>query len=271
MTTLNDLRGLSVLITRPEGQGDKLALAIESRGGRALLVPLLEIAPLDDPLSLQRIKNLQHYQLALFISSNAAREGVRHIKEYWAQLPQALSLLAIGPGTAKELEALHSRVTVADSGTRSEDLLRRPELQNLQGTSIALFRGRGGRELLADTLRARGASVDYIELYERHTPGITTEQLSALMSANTINVITVTSSQILENLLKLVASNKAFRGLIPLLVASQRISNEAHAAGFVNVINVAGADDLSMLNGLAVVAQELNTRSDTNMTRKQEV
>ena len=52
----------------------------------------------------------------------------------------------------------------------SEGLLALPELANVAGNRIVIFRGAGGRELLHSMLAARGARVEQIECYRRARP-----------------------------------------------------------------------------------------------------
>ena len=78
----------------------------------------------------------------------------------------------------------------------SEGLLALPELQNVAGMRVMIFRGDGGRELLGDTLKARGATVEYVTCYLRSKSDL---DVGALLTA-TPDALTVTSSEALSHL-----------------------------------------------------------------------
>jgi uroporphyrinogen-III synthase len=63
------------------------------------------------------------------------------------------------------------------------------------GKRIAIFRGDGGRELLADTLRERGAEVDCITCYRRSGPSDGAAPLLAAWRAGQLAALTVSSSE----------------------------------------------------------------------------
>ncbi len=252
------LKGLSVLITRPEGQGRSLGDAITKAGGKPVFFPLLRITPIQDEQSQAQVRKtiqrLDNYDMAIFISSNAVKYGLEWVNQYWPQFPRGLKVFAIGPVTAEALDGIELNVISSPSGMQSEDLLSLPELQHVAGVKIALFRGRGGRELLANTLRDRGALIDCIETYDRAIPDYGPKDLITSISGNDINVLCVTSLQILDSLCQLVDINKGSISLLPLLVPSERIRQAALAAGFLHVFNSAGATDQAILSGLEIVA-----------------
>lgn len=263
----DSLAGLSVLLTRPAEQVQVIADAVVAQGGHVTLLPLLEIVPITSGPEMERIKTsvlaLDNYDHAIFISTNAATLGLEWIENYWPQMPQTLDAYAVGPGTAKILKRLAWKVHCSDVGVTSEDLLRLQGLNELQGKRIALFRGEGGRELLAETLRARGARVDYIEVYRRRTPIHQTLQVLKQIQNAKVNVVVATSMQILESLLALCESqsngDKAAAALLSLLrastllVPSQRVVERAQEAGFSNVLDAGGADDKTMLAAMLEV------------------
>lgn len=267
------LKGVNVLLTRPALQAVKLAKRIEQLGGAVLSLPLLEIDPIQDKPSIERVKSmimgLDQYDVALFISTNAASLGMEWISQYWPQLPVDLQAYAVGPSTAEVLQDLPWPVHFSSTGVTSEDLLALPGLQDISGKRVALFRGQGGRELLAQTLRERGARVDYIELYQRREPHYDRETTLALMRSKQINTVVLTSQQILESFLRLLglsvdssgatqeSRDKADAALLSLLrtlrivVPSRRVREVALEAGFSRVIQASGADDESILDSLA--------------------
>src|SRR4029453_8518581 len=124
--------------------------------------------PPADTVALERAhERLSHYQLAIFISTNAVEYGAPDAKRW----PTTLVTFAPGPGTAEALAA----VGIADARIPagqfdSEGLLAFPELADVEGKRIVIFRGDDGRELLGDTLRARGAQVEYVACYRRAKP-----------------------------------------------------------------------------------------------------
>lgn len=252
------LSGINVLLTRPAAQSAALASAITGLGGNVCELPLIEIEPVTETDACETIKsrilNLDHYYAAIFISTNAARMGMQWIDRYWPQLPVGLSAYAVGPGTADVLKEFDWPVFVSDRGVTSEDLLALPGLRQVDGKKIALFRGVGGRELLAETLRERGAAVDYLELYHRHTPDYSQDVLADLIQDQHVNAIVVSSAQILDVLLHLLHQDVAKLTTIPLIVPSERVRQRALDAGIHIVINAGGADESSVIKSLKAVA-----------------
>ncbi|MGE5945877.1 MAG: uroporphyrinogen-III synthase, partial [Betaproteobacteria bacterium] len=77
MTAGGRLAGRTIVVTRPLAQSASLAAAIRAEGGDALVFPLLEIAPTDDPGALaEAAARLADYALAIFISPNAVEHAL---------------------------------------------------------------------------------------------------------------------------------------------------------------------------------------------------
>lgn len=259
------LSNISALLTRPEGQTAQLAARILAAGGAVQSLPLLAINAIEERGDIERVKaailSLDNYEVAIFISTNAATLGLGWIDQYWPQLPMGLEAYAVGPGTARILEGLPWQVHCSSTGVTSEDLLNLPGLKSVEGKRIALFRGQGGRELIANALRERGARVDYIELYQRSTPHYEVEELLSIFESSKPNLVVLTSLQIFEAYLALIARLHSFndreaRALISLLqaptliVPSERVRQSALSAGFTQVINAGGADDQTVFSAL---------------------
>ncbi len=266
MSDAVSLNGMRVLVTRPAGQGEGLIEAIRRAGGDAVSLPLLKIEPVTEQHRQAEIRKLiqclDDYQVLIFISTNAVRYGLDWIFQYWPNFLLGADVVAVGPTTAAALADLPCEVHQSASGMSSEDILELSVLQEVQGKKIALFRGVGGRELLADTLRRRGARVDYIETYERLPVSGAGNQLAQLLQRERIDAMSVTSGQILDSLCQLVDISDTGFKLIPLLVPSERIRQQAQAAGFVRVVCSRGSTDSAILAGLVAIAEQQSDRPD---------
>jgi uroporphyrinogen-III synthase len=241
---MSALTGLNVVVTRPREQAVSLAQRIVQEGGNSILFPLLEISPVADPRPLRQIvARLSQFNLAIFISPNAVRYGM----EALGTLPATLKIATVGQGSAKALRALGVTEIIAPQDKfDSEALLALPELQNVVGWRVVIFRGDAGRELLGDTLKARGATVEYAACYQRAKPQL---DAAALFAAHP-DIITVTSSEALAYLWEMLdAQDKSKAVAMPLFVQHERIAQAAQKLGWREVITTEGGDD-GLLNGL---------------------
>ena len=230
----NDLSSLRVMVTRPAQQAGPLIQQLQAAGASPWPFPLLEITPSTSPQLDQLISQLDKYDIAIFISPNAVRYGIAAVNQR-RNWPKALQLASIGKGSAQELETRLGRPVdiVPTNGSDSEALLENPALQTVAGKQIVIFRGQQGRELLANTLRARGAEVDYAEVYERHRPDVDPAPLNSALQAGSIDVILISSIEALDNLLSMVeAANLEALYQIPLVVIHPRQAERAQKAGF---------------------------------------
>ncbi len=193
------LAGRGVLVTRPVGQAGELAAAIERAGGRAIRFPAIEIQGREPETIDREQAALPAADVVFFASPNAVEFGFAA-----AALP-GTRLAAIGPATAAALRARGRGPDIqAANGFDSEALLEEPELQDVRGRVIRIVRGDRGRELLATTLRARGATVDYLSVYRRlparHAQA-ELDELERLWRGGGVDIVTVMSVETLDNLL----------------------------------------------------------------------
>jgi len=246
------LRGKRVLVTRPEAQAGSLAALIAAHEGAAVCIPLIDIAPVEDwqPLD-DALVRLDSFSLAVFISPNAVEFGLSRIlsRRPW---PQTLRAAAIGPGTVRRLgDSGITGVIVPEGRFDSEALLDLPAFQagQIAGKNVLILRGNGGRELLAETLRVRGASVECVTCYHRSAPADGTALMSLLRN-NRLDAVTLSSSEGLRNLLELLDTGSRERLLaLPVFVPHQRIAEEARRLGLRRVV-LTGPADAGLVEGL---------------------
>lgn len=239
------LVGRGIVVTRPAQQSGPLAGRISAAGGEAILFPVLEIIDTPDlqPL-IDVIARLDDYQLAVFISPNAVVRAMKQVKAR-RQWPVTMRVAAIGKGSVRELERFGvSGVLAPERHFDSEHLLELPELQAVAGQRVVIFRGDGGRELLGDTLAARGARVDYVECYRRARPAADAAPLLQAWAGNRLNAVTITSSEGMRNLFAMVGpSGQPLLQQTPLFAPHPRIAAVARELGCRNVIESAPGDD----------------------------
>lgn len=248
MTAL-PLAGMGVAITRPSDQAKKLNALIEAAGGHVILFPLIEIVGLDDYSQFEHeIAQIAEYDWIIFISSNAVQHGMPHLLKH--PIPSYLRFAAIGPVTASELQDFGiQNVLIPQGRYDSEALLSLTELQEMQGKKVMIVRGIGGREVLAETLKSRGAGVTFAECYQRINPQNNMNILHQAWANQQLQAIVVTSSEAMRYLLDL-ASHAPWLREVTLCVNHARIAEQPIAMGLkVKVADAPG--DEAMLAALS--------------------
>lgn len=236
------LAGCGIVITRPADQAGTLARLVQQAGGEAILFPLLEIVPLSDYQHFDAlVDTLDTFDWAVFISSNAVQHGMSRLLAR-RNLPQNLRYAAIGPMTAAELAGYGVHTVLAPTDRfDSESLLNLPEMQAVDGKRCVIFRGVGGRDLLATTLKNRGADVAFAECYQRTNPSLDHRQLAHLWENGRLQALVVTSSEALRNLLDL-AGDAGWLKASPIFVNHPRIAEAAGEKGLQAIIARAPGD-----------------------------
>lgn len=268
------LNGWRVLNTRPDAQAEKWQQALTEAGAVTVRLPLMAIEALTDSAQIQAIKDrimsVSDYQHAIFVSQNAAHYGLDWLDQYWPELPYELKFYAVGRATAQCLSDYGCRVIEAGNTMNSEALLALPSLQDLTHQKVVIFRGLGGRPLLAEQLELRGAQVDYCELYRRVFPRDGAERiLSDAAWGNDNDIVAVHSGESLLNWCQLLGDmaaaktpptqahkasqlpyNQQHLRQLTLLVPGQRVAQLAREHQFTRIVVADNASDHAMLEAL---------------------
>jgi len=245
------LLGKTIVITRPKEQAAHLAELIRQAGGEALIFPAVEIHDVADASSVHAlIDQLDNYDLAIFISPTAVARAMALISMR-RTLPPKLQIAAIGQGSARELKQRGvDRVLTPASRFDSEALLELPEMQQMSAKRVVIFRGVGGRDLLAETLRQRGAKVDYAECYQRARPDASAAELLGRGARNEIQAMVVTSAESLKNLYEMVGEQgAAWLRTTPVFVPHSKIELAGRRLGLTRLIVAPGGDE-GLLQGI---------------------
>ena len=231
------LKGLKVVVTRPQHQAETLCKLIEDHGGKAIRFPMIEINISENQqVAKTLLNNINQYDIGIFISRNAVDWTMKLLGDKQSAL-ERLNIYAIGAATADMLKQSLLKNVITNDGTNSESLLDVDILSanEISGKKVIIFRGEGGREYLATTLRERGAQVDYAEVYRRDCPEYDQDFINQLWKFNAPDVVIVTSDSGLENLFTLL--NYEQRNLLlskQLVIMGKRMFDSSINFGFTN-------------------------------------
>jgi uroporphyrinogen-III synthase len=239
---IGPLAGATVVLTRPAGSVQPLRRRVRALGGTTLALPgvSLHAAP-DAAAALLALRQARAADFVVFISPAAVRFA-------FALLPglrftRATQVCAIGASTANALQRQGvSQVLWPRERADSEGLLALPQLAHVRGKQVVLIGAPGGRELLADTLRARRARVAHAPVYARRAPRFNRRQFAALEQARAPLITVLSSAEVLDNL-RAVLPLELFARLAAgeLVVSSARLAAAARASLFGNVHVAASA------------------------------
>ncbi len=255
MTVLN---GAGVLITRPVHQSGELARLVEKAGGIPVLFPVIEIKPADSAARLlSRFHALSKPDLAIVISSNAANYGAPLLTEL---NEQDISLAAIGPTTAKTMAHLgFAPQIVPAGGFNSEALLAEESFRELDNRKVLILRGQNGRELLGDSLKQRGATVNYLAVYRRVLPQPKSgevERIESMWAEGGIQFVVANSVETLDNLAGLLSPDgQRLLRASRIVTISERVVRKANQIGIAKPALVTHEpNDQAVLNAMTACA-----------------
>ncbi len=246
-----NLNGWRVLVTRPAHQAEALCRLLQQQGAEPIRFPTLCIEPSSDiPRARSQLARLADFDLAVWVSPNAIAQTLSWTE---GRLPTGTQYAVVGKASARALQQAGYAVAFQPiDGSDSEALSALPGLQQIAGWRVLIIRGEGGRELLADTLRQRGAIVEYAEVYRRGLPDVDGIALSQRWQAEGIDAVTVTSNQALEHLHQLLdTTGRACLQHTPLIAVSPRATELARRMGHKAAVHIAAeASDAAVLAAL---------------------
>jgi len=251
------LAGLNILVTRPLHQSTALAASIRSLGGNPIVLPTLEIADVADLSPLYEIiDRLNEFDWAIFVSPNAVNKAMPLITAR-SVLPSHLRIAAVGKGTADSLMQYGiGDVLIPKDKFDSEALLECKEFDEMAGKRVVIFRGLGGRQLLGNTLKQRGAAVEYAECYVRKKPMIDTASLLSVWSQGQLHAVVVTSSEGLHNLFDIIGElGQQLLKVTPVITTHERIAQAAKQLGLEKIVIAPSPGDAGVMESIRTYFQ----------------
>jgi uroporphyrinogen III methyltransferase/synthase len=155
------LHGRTIAVTRARPQASALAARLRELGAGVVEAPAIRTRPLEAELPALAV-----YDLVCVTSPNGAAELFARLGAAGrdARALAGLVVAAIGPGTARALKEHGIVADVVPERAVAEGLVS--GLAGMDVRRALIVRAREGRDVLPDALRARGADVDVVALYE---------------------------------------------------------------------------------------------------------
>ncbi len=189
------LAGRTVAVTRARPEASGLARRLRALGAVVLEAPAIRIAPIPGPPL-----DPSPYDLICVMSPNGVAEMFERLAAgdppRDARSLAAAKIAAIGPGTARALAAHGIRADIVPERSVAESLAEALEQVPVRRALIA--RAAEARDVIPEALRARGAEVDILALYETVAETPSPEVLEQALSAD---YLTFTSSSTVRFLL----------------------------------------------------------------------
>ncbi len=180
------LAGVTVAVTRARAQASGLAARLRGLGAAALEAPAIRVRELPGPAP-----ELERYDLVCLTSPNGVRLLFERLHRAGrdARAFGAARVAAIGPGTAAALREHGLIADIVPERFVAEGLVE--ALAGVPVTRALVARAAEARDVLPDALRARGAEVDVVALYETVAEPLSERQREEVATAD---YVTFTSS-----------------------------------------------------------------------------
>jgi hydroxymethylbilane synthase len=207
------LRGRRIVVTRSRGQSAAFCRKLEAAGAQPVEVPVVRIVPVADSKPLREVlSNLSGYDWAVFTSVN----GVEHCWEVVADggmasaIFEGVKVAAVGSATAAALVQRGVPVDFVPERFVGEDVAR--GLQDVAGKRICLLRAKLAGSELPELLRARGAVVDDVAVYENVAEEIEPDCVAELMRG--VDAVTFTSGSTARNFAAAMGRHRGLAGML---------------------------------------------------------
>ena len=271
----------TIIVTRPAGQArqlielltaslknDELVKQGKQNLPTILSLPLLTIIPKENDISGSQVDSLADHittvlkdvDLAIFVSPNAIECTMRLLGRSWQDLSKKIIPIGVMGGSS-ELALHHHGVGLEETPTRilipennehwdSEGLWQKLQSLNADwsGYKVVIFKGEGGRDWLADTLKAAGAMVETISVYTRMPLDIDNPAWEAIHEIDFSQSLWLLTSSEAVRYLGEVMQNKFKQTLLDAsaICPHQKIGEAAKAIGFGKVFICEPGDEALM-------------------------
>ncbi|MBV9083301.1 MAG: uroporphyrinogen-III synthase [Acidobacteriaceae bacterium] len=202
---MRELEGVRVVVTRAARQAQDLAAPLRERGAETILLPVIAIAPPENPEPLRRAaQSAEAYDWIIFTSTNAldafAAEPVGR------NPPSRPRIATIGTTTREAAEAKGFKVSMTPDRYVAESLLEAFRVHDLNGKRVLIPSAAVTRDVIPTELRKLGAQVDVVEAYRNTMPAGAAAQAARVFRDPFPDWTLFASPSTVDNLVKLIGT-----------------------------------------------------------------
>lgn len=194
---MKPLAGLRVVVTRAAHQAEELACPLREQGAEVILLPVIDIAPPEDPKPLCAAARTDAYRWVIFTSANAVRFFAAELRRAGRECKARIA--AVGSATREAAEVNGFQVQLVPERYVAESLADAFAAEDLAGCRILIPSAAVTRDAVAPALRQRGARVDVVEAYRTILPPQASEQARAVFQRPYPDWVTFASSSAVRN------------------------------------------------------------------------
>ena len=209
------LFGKTVLVTRSRPQASKMTEKLEAMGARVIELPAIRI---DDPPDHYEavdaaISLIASYEWLIFTSVNG-------VDRFFARLFAAnkdtrdlagAHFAAIGKATAARLKDYGILADIVPKEYRAEGVIEALKNELAPGERVLIPRAQEAREILPESLREYGATVDVAPVYETKATEADAAEVKQMLAAGEIDFATFASSSTATNLVHILGDASLLR------------------------------------------------------------
>ena len=184
------LHGQRVVVTRARAQASGLAGRLRALGAEVIEAPAIRIEPRPVEGDVARAADeIGSYDVVCVTSPNGAELLLGALAERGldARALAGAEVAAIGPGTARALEAHGIRPDIVPERSVAESLLESLSELDLEGQRVLVARAADARDVLPQGLLDRGAIVDVVALYDTVAEQLGDDVLEAVAGADYVS------------------------------------------------------------------------------------
>ena len=192
-----------IIITRAQEQTSEARKIFSQNGAEVFDLPSLVIGPPDDwrPLD-DALEKIATFDWIIFSSANGVRnveDRLKRIGLSLSEISKTIQIAAVGRKTASLLSDMDAKISFVPPVFIADSLVENFP-QNQTGLKLLIPRVQtGGRSILSDSFKSRGAEVTEVAAYESNCPRYIPRDTIDALNSRKIDIIAFTSAKTVTN------------------------------------------------------------------------